>query len=141
MPAGTSSGEDTATLWPSSLVYPALTCTRPRQCQYPFILGLTNGVLCGTQRGRDGDLAEVGPAGLALDKVEDRLGGVDGRAAADGDDDVCADLLELVRGGLDAGDGRVLADFIEGSAIGVALLENVFDDLDHVRLFVRFLSA
>ena len=134
MPAGTSSGEDTATLWPSSLVYPALTCTRARQCQCSFILGLTNSVLCGTQRGRDGDLAEERPSGLLLEEVEHRLGRVDGRAAPDGDDNVRARVLELLHPRLDVGDGRVLADLEERRGVGRTLFEDVLDGLDDFSL-------
>lgn len=101
---------------------------------------ITYSILCRTERGRDGNLREERPAALFVDKVEDGLGGVDGRAAADGDDDVRARLLELLQAGADARDGRVLADLVERRAIRVAFAEDVLDRLHDVRLRARVVS-
>lgn len=91
-------------------------------------------VLGRAERGRDGDLPEVRPAGFLLLEVQDGLRRVNRRTASDTDDDVRADFLEQLQAVLYALDGRVLPDLVERRAEGVVILQDILDLLDHVCL-------
>lgn len=95
----------------------------------------TYGVLCSAERRGDGDEAQELPSALLLQEIQDSLRCIDGRSAADGDDDVRARLLEDLHAPVDARDGGVLADLPERARVGVVRLEHVLDLADHVGLF------
>ena len=73
-------------------------------------------------------------AARLLEEVDHRLRGVDGGAAADAHDDVCARGLELLKAGLDARDRGVLADVAEGCGVCAPCPEDILHCLHYVGL-------
>ena len=96
---------------------------------------MTHRILSSAERRRNSDLAEIRPAERLLDEVQDRLGRVDGRAAADAHDRVRARGVERGDTVPDVRDGRVLADLKERRArVRAVRFEDVFDGFDDVGL-------
>jgi hypothetical protein len=96
----------------------------------------SNRVLCGGQRRRNGDLILELPACLLLEVVDDGLGCIDRRAAANRHDDVRVVRLERLKTIMDARDWRMLPDLGECAGVRIVSCENSGYLLDHVALVV-----
>ena len=73
----------------------------------------------GAESRRYGNLANELAAKLFMQKEDDGLRRVDGRPAADGNNDIRAGLLECIYAGANSGNGGALSNIVEGGRISI----------------------
>ena len=87
-------------------------------CQTSLI-GMPYRIFCGAESRRDGNLTKELAAELFMQKEDDGPGRIDGRSAADGNNDIGTGLLECIYASVNSRNGSVLSNIVEGGRISI----------------------